>query len=45
MIVRPVLGISHLRVNLELGQQLDGPHQQQGDDIIDNAPHIFLREV
>lgn len=37
--------ISHLRVDLELGQQLEAPHQQQGDDVIDDAPHIFLGEV
>lgn len=41
----PPCFISHLRVHLEFGQQLDAPHQQQGDDIIDDAPHIFLGEV
>lgn len=35
----------HLRVELELGQQLEAPHQQQGNDVIDDAPHIFLGEV
>jgi hypothetical protein len=37
--------ISHLRVNLEFGQQLDAPHQQQGDDVIYNAPYVFLGEI